>query len=220
MLKKRFLLGLIIIVLFYLGENFYLPRKNMEFEFIANEIYKAKEETLKKKEELLKTSYNFNDYLDYKIEYSKVLFKDLYHYKNEITIYKGKKQNIKENNLVINQDGLVGVVKKVNENSSVVELLNNDNLSLSVKIDNAYGILKYKDKKLVIEGINNKVNIKKGSPVTTSDISIHPENVYIGIIKNINYDKYEIEQILEVESKVDFNNVTYLGIITDLRGAE
>ncbi len=220
MLKKRFLLGLIIIVLFYLGENFYLPRKNMEFEFIANEIYKAKEETLKKKEELLKTSYNFNDYLDYKIEYSKVLFKDLYHYKNEITIYKGKKQNIKENNLIINQKGLVGVVKKVNENSSVVELLNNDNLSLSVKIDNAYGILKYKDKKLVIEGINNKVNIKKGSPVTTSDISIHPENVYIGIIKNINYDKYEIEQILEVESKVDFNNVTYLGIITDLRGEE
>lgn len=220
MLKKRFLLGLIIIVLFYLGENFYLPRKNIEFEFIANEIYKTKEETLKKKEELLKTSYNFNDYLDYKIEYSKVLFKDLYHYKNEITIYKGKKQNIKENNLIINQNGLVGVVKKVNENSSVVELLNNDNLSLSVKIDNAYGILKYKDKKLVIEGINNKVNIKKGSPVTTSDISIHPENVYIGIIKNINYDKYEIEQILEVESKVDFNNVTYLGIITDLRGAE
>ena len=218
--KKKFFMFFFIIVLFYLGENFYLPKKNEEFKLIADEIYQAREQTLEKKEEELINNYSFDDYLDYKIEYSKILFKDLYHYNNEITIYKGSNQNIKENNLVVNKNGLVGIIKKVNKNSSVVELLDNKNLSLSVSVDSSYGILKYKNNHLVIEGINNKEEIKKGSKVTTSDLSIYPENVYIGKVSKITYDKYEIEQIIEVDSQVDFNDLTYLGIITDLRGNE
>lgn len=218
--KKRIVFLIILIFSFIFGEKYYEKNIREDLENINKFIVDAREEDLIKKENELIDAYNFDDYLDYKIEYSKVLFRDIYNMNRTITIYKGSNDGIKKNNLVINQKGLVGIIKKANKNSSVVELLYNENLNMSVLVKGYYGILEYQNGKLIIEGINNIADIQVGDKVTTSDISIYPDNIFVGEVSEINYDKYEIEQILTVEPAVDFDSIRYVGIITDLRGVE
>ncbi len=220
-MPRRIGLILISMLLFFLFlEGIFIPNYNKYFPKILEETQVVREEVLKAKEEKLIASYNYDDYLDYSLEYSKVLFRDIYHLNKEITIYKGTEENIKKNNLVINQDGLVGIVTKVKKHSSQVALLTNEHTSMSVKVNESYGILKCKNQKLIVEGIDNKQEIHIGDKVTTSDLSIYPEQIFIGTVANITLDPYEIEQQLEIKSNVNFDNLSYLGILTELRGAE
>ena len=218
--KKKFFYLFFLFFLFYIGSVYLLPQKEKEFAAISNKIYDNREKSLAEKEQKLKEAYQFDDYLNYSIEYSKVLFRNIYNFTNEITIYKGKDYHLQENNLVVNKDGLVGVIHEVNDKSSQVYLLNNENSCLSVKINSYYGILKNLNNELIVEGLNNQAEIEIGDLVTTSDLSIYPENILIGKVKNIQYDTYEIEKILTIEPAVDFNAVSYVGVITDLRGAQ
>lgn len=218
--KKTFIIIIVLLIILFSEKIYGFKIKMDEYNLISSNVNDVKEENLKTKENDFISSYQYDDYLDYNIEYSKVLYRDLYNLKDEITIYKGKNNGIKLNNLVINTKGLVGIVTKVNENSSIVKLLNNKNTILSVKINNVYGILKFKEENLIIEGINNKAEIKVGDKVTTSDISIYPEDILIGTIAEINFDDYEIEQIIKLKPAVDFENIKYIGIITDLRGVK
>lgn len=218
--RKYGIIICLFICLFFLGEKIYLPYKLKEFEGIKETMDNIREENLNKKENDLKEAYLFDDYLKYHVEYSKVLFRDVYHFNNEITIYKGEKQGIKKENLVITKDGLIGVVVNTSPNSSLVRLLYNQDTSLSVKINDSYGILKCRENKLVVEGINNKAKIEVGDVITTSDISIYPEDVSIGRVKEISYDKYEIEQLITLEPFANFSDLSYLGILTELRGEQ
>ena len=220
MYKKEITTIVFLIVFFVIIDFLVLPKKNETYNLISNSIMDMREQNLNKKEKELETAYELDDYLEYKLEYSKVLFKDIYRLKDKITIYKGKNNKIKKENLVVNNEGLVGIISKVNNNSSEVNLLYNENISLSVKINESYGILKSKDNNLIIEGIDNKANIEIGDLVTTSDISIYPEDIIVGKVSEITYDKYEIEQILTVLPVVDFNNINYVGVLTELRGEE
>lgn len=160
--KARILLYFIIIVAFFLKEEVYgfLMEKRIR-ESENNSICQIKNEVLEEKYQELVTNYGYDDVLPYTLEHSKVLYKDIYNLNKQITIYKGSNQNVQENNLVINEKGLVGIVRKVNKNSSVVDLLEKDGLNLSVKINNSYGILKYKNQELIVEGISSKEKIDK-----------------------------------------------------------
>ena len=184
------------------------------------EIQNSRETLLQEKEKKMIEAYQYDDYLQYSLAYSKVLFRDIYRLKEEITIYKGANDHLQKNYLVVNQKGLVGVITKVYKNRSVVQLLPNKNTRLSVKINDEYGLLKAKDNQLIVEGIDNKKNIAIGSLVYTSDLSIYPENILVGKVTGIHYDKYEIEQILTIESEVNFDQLSYLAVITNLRGEQ
>jgi rod shape-determining protein MreC len=221
MYKRKYLLLIILIICFLAREKVYEYLIKLEdFTKIEDNIKSIKSDNENNLALELNNAYNYNFLTNYNLEYSKVLYRDIYNLKNEITIYKGKNNNIKENNLVINDLGLVGVVTKVNENSSVVRLLTNNKTNISVKIGDYYGILKYQDNKLVVEGINNKSNISIGDEVKTSDIAILPENILIGYVTNLSMDKYEIERVIELSSVVDFNNLKYVSVMTSLRGEE
>lgn len=155
----------------------------------------------------------------YPLEHSKVLYRDIYRMKAGITIYKGKENGIKKNNLVINEKGLIGIITKVNKNSSEVQLLTNSETNLSVKVGDSYGILKAVQGKLIIEGINNLEKISLHSPVVTSDVSIYPEDILIGYVEEMNLDRYEIENKITVVPAVDFEYIQYLSIIKNERSA-
>lgn len=220
MSKKKIVFIIILFLSFILLEKYYEKNMYENYKNINKFIVDVREKNLNEKEKEFIETYNFDDYLEYKIEYSKILFRDIYYMNHNITIYKGSNDGIKEDNLVINEDGLVGIVKKVNNSSSVVELLYSKNTSMSVLVNGYYGLLKCQNGKLIIEGINNIANIQVGDKVTTSDISIYPENILIGKVSEIDYDKYEIEQILTITPTVNFDSIRYIGVITDLRGVE
>ena len=99
-------------------------------------------------------------------------------------------------------------------------MLTNKDLNLSVKINENYGILKYENNELIVMGINNKGKLDIGDKVYTSDVSNYPKNVLIGFVSNISVDNYEIEKVLKITPAVNFNNLKYLSVITDLRGQE
>lgn len=219
--KSKIILILLIITIIIFKEEIYgLIYKNIIYTNISEFVSNTKSESLEKEYNSLKNAYQYDDYLNYNLSYSKILYRNIYNFNDEVTIYLGEKDNLKKDNLVINEKGLVGIIKSTNKSSSIVNLLTNKNTSLSVKINNVYGILKYQDNKMIIDGVTSKDEVNVGDKVYTSDISKYPKDILIGTIKNINYDKYEIEKYLEVESKVDFNSLKYVAVITSLRGEE
>ncbi len=219
--KRKICLILVIITLLLSKEEIYaFLHRNIILKKINDYNCEVKNKTLEDNYNSLINMYKFDDNIPYNITYSKVLFRDVYSFSNIITIYKGNNDKILKDNLVINDLGLIGLVKNTFQNSSEVILLTNEDITLSVKINDVYGILKYKNNKLFIDGITNNSNINIGDKIYTSDLSKYPSNILVGKVKNIETNKYEIEKTLEVEAAVDFNNIKYVGVITDLRGQE
>lgn len=219
--KGKIVLLLLIVVTILLKEEIY------DFLFKATFTKKTEEnicvirnESIEEKYQELVEAYGYTDTYPYTLNPSKILFRDIYDLGSSITIYKGSKDGYLEKNLVVNESGLVGIISKVNLHSSKVELLTNEHLNLSVKVEENYGILKYEEDTLIVRGINNKGEVEIGDLVYTSDISIYPEKVLIGEVKEVSTDNYEIEKVLKITPAVDFTNLKYVSVITDLRGLE
>lgn len=219
--KGKIVLLLLIVVTILLKEEIYA------FLFQASLMKKTEEnicvirnKSIEEKYQELVEAYGYTDTLPYTSSPTKILYRDIYDLKNSITIYKGSKDGYLEKNLVVNESGLVGIISKVNLHSSEVELLTNEHLNLSVKVNNNYGILKYEEDTLIVRGINNKGEVEVGDLVYTSDISIYPEKILIGEVKEVANDNYEIEKVLKITPAVDFANLKYISVITNLRGLE
>lgn len=153
------------------------------------------------------------DYSKYNIIYSKVITRDIYEFFDKITIMKGTKDNLKKGDLVVNELGLVGVIKVVKNNYSEVSLLTNNNINLSVKINNSYGIVSAKDNKIYVKNLKLKENIKKGDKVYTSGLTDTPGGILIGEIVDIKTDNLDLEYIGEIKAVTNFYDLKYVGVI-------
>lgn len=212
---------IIVIICFLLREEIYsLLYYEKISSKISDNICTIKNKTLEESFYELTENKEYFDLPNYNYETSKILYRDIYDLNDTMTIYKGYVDNIKKDNLVVNEYGLVGVVSKVLKNTSIVKLLPNKDLNMSVKVGNSYGVLKYVQNEFAIVGINNTEKIDAYTSVFTSDISIYPENILIGTVKSVENDNYNIEKKIIVEPKVDFNKIKYVSIITDLRGTK
>ena len=141
---------------------------------------------------------------------SKVKYRNVYDFLKEMTIYKGRSNNIKEKDAVFNNDGLIGIIKKVDENSSIVRLLTNKETNISVKIKDSYGILKVNDDKLIVSNITNTVNIEPEDEIFTSGIGNLIGNILIGTVKEVTTDNLGIEKIITVNPSVNFAKINYV----------
>ncbi len=217
--KYRFILYLIFVLAFILKEEIYGFLIHYQiFNNIENNICEIKNNDLYTKYTSLVNAYQYDDTIPYTLEYSKVLYRDIYNLNNEITIYKGTNQGISIDNLVINELGLVGIITKTNENSSVVTMLENNDIQLSVKINNNYGILKYYQNNLVVEGITTMEEIPVGALVYTSDISKYPADILIGTVSEVEKYSYDVLKRFIITPSVSLNDITYVSVIKDLRG--
>ena len=219
--QERIVLIIVFIAALFLKEEIIqLLFKTTNFLKTDQYICEIKNEEIEAKYQELVSSYGYEDSLPYKTEKSKVLFRNIYDLKDSITIYKGYEEGIQKNNLVINQDGLIGIITKVNSHTSDVMLLTNKDLNLSVKVGDAYGILAYENDQFIIKGINNKQEINEQEGVKTSDISIYPEGIFIGRVEKVELDDYLIEKKITITPSVSFDKIKYVTILTDLRGIE
>jgi len=145
---------------------------------------------------------------------SYIIYKDVYNYMNEITIRGGSDQNLK-NNPVIYDNTLIGVVDKVNKNSSTVNLITNKKSKISVKINKEIGILEYKNGGLVVSNISNYGNIAVGDSIYTSGLGNIHENIYVGKVKNIKLDNKNIEKIITVDYKLNIKDINYVTVLKE-----
>ena len=170
--------------------------------------------------ELLKNEYNklleFNNIdVKYSSKYinSYIFYKDIYDYLDNITIRGGKDNNFKINNPVIYDNTLIGIISKVNENSSIVKLITNKNIKISVKINEEVGLLEYSNNKLIVKNISNYSDISVGDSIYTSGLGNIHENIYIGTVKNIKLNNKNIEKIIEVDYKLNIKNIDYITVL-------
>lgn len=202
---------MIIFLIFIFGsniDNFLIAiNPGMNGEILLNEY----QNTLKSDYEELLNYYNLPINPSPNIIISKVKFRNVYSFKDELVIYKGFKDKVAVGDAVVNNDGLVGVIKKTFEHDSIVELLTNKNSEISVKINDAYGILKYDDN-VIVDSLNVSENISVGDKIYTSGIGNLPGNILIGEVSKINLNNNKIEKVIEVSLKADLNKINYLYI--------
>lgn len=208
--KKMFYILLIIIYLLFLSRDFILSHSNFnELKTSSNNITKNYyyEEYLKLSELLDVESSQLN------IVYTKTLIRNIYDFYNKIEITKGAKDHFAKGNIVLNSKGVVGVINKTNPNTSEVYLLTNPNINLSVKVNDAYGILTSKDGNIYVKNIKLTHTINVGDKVYTSGLTNIPGNLIIGEVTSKYPDNLGLEYILEVTPSANLDDLKYLGVV-------
>lgn len=209
---KDYILLLIIFLLFIfsgsinrflIAINPNLDTKNIELNY--DKYLKDELDNIKKINNI-----EFNDDLD--LQVSRVKYRNVYEYSDTLTIYKGFKNNVFVNDVVLNNDGLIGIVTKTYDYYSIVTLITNKNSNISVKINDAIGILKVIDNTLVVTNINNYEKVNIDDEIYTSGLGNLPDNIYIGKVKSINLNNTEIEKVIEVDLNDRLEKLDYLFI--------
>ena len=166
------------------------------------------------KEELnnLNKLYNIDYISNIDILVSKVKYRNVYEFRDILTIYKGFKDNIKKGDAILTNDGLIGFISKTYEHSSLVTLITNKKSNISVKINNSIGVLKYNGENLIVDNVSNYENIIKGDLIYTSGLGNLPDNIYVGKVKSVSLKTNGIEKVIEVDIDNRLENLNYLYI--------
>ena len=144
---------------------------------------------------------------------------------NLISIDKGSADGIKNGCLVINKDGLIGKIIKVNKKSSDIKLITSPNeenhLSVMFNYENKfyYGLIDkydYQNNKLIIKNVIGDFNKEKIKDinVTTSGLNdAYTSGLLIGKIISINKDHFGISNEITIIPTVDFNNLDIVSVV-------
>lgn len=209
---KDYILLLIVFLLFIfsgsinrflIAINPNLDTKNIELNY--DKYLKDELDNIKKINNI-----EFNN--DLNLQVSRVKYRNVYEYSDTLTIYKGFKNNVFVNDVVLNNDGLIGIVTKTYDYYSIVTLITNKNSNISVKINDAIGILKTINNTLVVTNINNYEKLNVDDEIYTSGLGNLPDNIYIGKVKSINLNNTEIEKVVEVNINDRLEKLDYLFI--------
>ncbi len=177
-------------------------------------------ETLKTKNENLSNTLDVKKSTNYSTLMADVLFENTNTNLNVLTINKGSKDGVKENQLVTYDGNLIGYISNVEEKKSQAMLLNNPNIKFNIPIS----INTKKGKKkalieeynsngyLIISTLENDNNIEKGDSVYTNGFGTNQrENIYLGdISKIINKDQQGEKYAVNLSLK----NMEYVEVVT------
>lgn len=213
-LKDSYLLLLFFIIFLFKESVYGLFIKTNNISDIKTSVINTKDKYYEKEYKNILNIINLKNINNFSYQYSKILYRDVYEFYNEITILKGSNDNIVKNSAVINESGLIGTIKKVNKNSSVVTLITSKDSNISIKVNNAYGMLIYSKNRLLITSINNYENIQIGNIVYTSGLGNLPEGIKIGEVEKVITSDLGIEKEIIVRPYVDFDNINYVAIFS------
>ena len=149
----------------------------------------------------LKNTYN-NDYkltrLSYRLTYTD----------NEFFIT-GSEYN--PNDLLINEHGLVGMIKEVKNDYSIATTIKNIK-NLSININNAFGtISSFDGEYFIANNLSNYDEVHINDAVYTSKVGEINNIILVGYVNKI--EEHEVSKTIYIKSNVDFNNLNYLYVI-------
>lgn len=211
---KDYIILLIVFLLIvftpYINKIIYSFNNDLNIENITNNYCISLENDYN---ELLEIN-EFNIANNFNLIVSKVYLRDIYDFTNTLTIYKGTNSGLKEGLAVINNSGLIGTIKSVSDEASVVELITSKNSNISVRINDNYGILKMDNGVLVVKDLVANSDISIGDEIYTSGLGNLPSDIYVGKVINVSLNNTEIEKIIEVDLAVDLNNINYILVVS------
>ena len=182
------------------------------------------EEEQNKNEELEKLLDVQNAFSDTKMISCSVIKRSSETWNQTVTVSAGSKQGVKENMLVRTSEGMVGLVSKVQTNTSIVALLTGENLinDVAVKMSLADGS--------TIEGViqsydvnrneyrmslfNNDASVTSGQAVATSGKGgNYPSGVLVGTVTEIERNDDSLISTVYVKPISNIQSFTYVVIM-------
>lgn len=147
---------------------------------------------------------------------------------NYITINRGSRHGIKPGMGVICSSGIVGIVKDVSSDFSVItSLLNGDTrISASISESKAFGSLvwgegNHNPKFALLQDIPNHIIVQKGQHVVTSGYStLFPSGLPIGRVISTRNQSGESFPDIVVMLHTDFSTLQYVYVIKNIFGLE
>ncbi len=187
-------------------------------------VTSLQEESLKEENQELKKMLDLKTTMaGYDMIFATITERNLDYWFHTLTIDKGKKEGIEKDMIVINPDGLVGKISKVNRHSSVILLTTsidkNNKTAVSVHDkDNIYnGIITGYDmesNQLLVTSIRSTSDVKIGNTVVTNGLgNLFPSGITVGTVEKISNDDLGVSKILKVSSNVNFENLRYVAVL-------
>ena len=134
-----------------------------------------------------------------------------------LTIDKGSKDGVKKNQLAIVESGVIGYILRVQQETSQILLLSNQNSVLPVIVQRSrvHGLIEGSNKNLFyLKYLKNEDDIVQGDMIVTN--SIHqdfPAGLAVGIVSKIEKDEYGLNPKIEIQPAVKFSTIEKLFII-------
>ena len=168
-------------------KSFFIKDNNIEINYLNSEINRLKNEY----NNLLDFKNNINMNEDY---YISNVYKNNYSF--DKLIINGTNYNI--NDEVLNNDGLIGFISKINDKYSEIKYIYNSRVP--VKINNEYG-------KIIDSDIDNNLIVSEVENVNINDKVYSINNSYIG--KVIKIDNNNLNKKLTIKT-IDLSNINYV----------
>ena len=146
--------------------------------------------------------------------------------RNFFTLNKGAKDGIKPHQGVLTSKGIVGVVRKVSENYSVVMSLLNRQTRISAKVlrNGYFGTLSWRtDNPRIMElsNIPKHADLIQGDSIVTSGFStIFPKGIMVGKLKDFKIEPGSNFYTSKVELAEDLSNLNYVFVVEHLKNEE
>lgn len=218
------------------AKNFFSFVFHMEDYQNENEELKKQvallEKEIRETEELKKENSRLRSMLDMKsrtVEYTteaaEIIAKDSGNWFNSFTVDKGTADGVELYDPVITHDGLVGYVSEAGSTYSKVTAIIDSTASVAATVKRtADSAVVEGDLKLQEQGRCRMVYVDKASVITVGDDletsglgGIYPKGIYIGRVLEITNDSAELSQQAIIETAVDFDSLSEVLIITDVK---
>ncbi len=129
----------------------------------------------------------------------------------------GSNDSIYQNSPVLDIYGLIGKIFAVGENVSKVQLINDKNFSVSIRIGKDRSLANFiptVDKYGVLQGVRKSMDLSVGELAYTSGISeIYPANIPVAKVVSVNKNNNSPFQDVVVEILSNLNNLNYVFVI-------
>ncbi len=196
-------------------ENKELQEKNSQLEQSLREL-----ENIKTENETLKEYLGLTEkYGEYKTVPGYVINKDISNYSKTIIINIGKDDGIENDMTVIANEGLVGHVVSVTNNTAKVRTIIDTSSSISCLMSTNKDSIVCKgalnnNSELKAMYISTDANLIQGDSVETSGLGgIYPKGIHVGSIKTIISTKNITDRYAMVQTAVDFNKLNTVLVI-------
>ena len=199
------------------NENEELRQKNSELEQSLREL-----ENIKTENETLKEYLNLTEkYGEYKTIPGYVINKDISNYSKTIVINIGSDDGVQENMTVIGDEGLVGHVVSVTNNTAKVQTIVDTASSISCSMSTTKDSIVCKgtldgQSELRAMYIPTDANIIQGDSIETSGLGgIYPKGIHVGTVKSVTNTQNITDRYAVVETAVDFDKLDTVLVITN-----
>ncbi len=198
---------------------------------LQDENEKLKEEIIALNNQSLDSLKKALNYIDEKYQAksisASVVGKNDGNWYDSFIIGAGKNQGVKEESIVTNGNGLVGIVYEVSDNYSKAISLLDTKSSVSFKLlkdSNFKGVItqnstlddkeNYKNKGYLCGYMfDSSYNVLPGDVITTSGLGLYPEGIPIGEVDKVIDDKNKSMKYVVVKPYVNFKNIDDVIII-------